>query len=277
MDDSRSDDPPAGDDGGLGRRWQEYLDDADPADEREPTDRPEPGGREPEKGAGRGAGSRPDEALREAFRKGTPRAPDAPVTGPDRYRLVLVAAVIVGAPIGLFVLGQLVGGSDAGQAGSGGGGVTSELSPVADTPAASADSGMAEGGAGPGRTASGGDTASTPELLDLTVRGTPELTSAAGDGGTAPAGILSVPVGGEGVLRVSVRRAGGPAAGVQIVLQGSEALPAFESRLKATTDSAGSAAFRLPVGGRPDTLALDVLARGFWLSGANRIVLRVVP
>lgn len=295
MDEPRSDDTPAEDAPDLGRRWRDYLGGAESERARS---RPAASDDDPEPVRGRADTSRA-EALRATVRDRTPRALDVPDRGPSRYRWVPVVALIVAAPITLFVLAQQGGGPDGADAMSGPGGAASEL-PAAGTDSSAEDvssvpAHAASGAAvGPSATGSDGaiatrgasvsrtdtartDTAPTPELLDLVVGATPELTTAPSDGGATPARILSLPVGGEGVLRVSVRRASGAASDVPIVLRGSEALPDVDTRLEAVTDSAGSATFRLPAGGRPDTVALEILARGFWLGGANRIVLRVVP
>lgn len=102
--------------------------------------------------------------------------------------------------------------------------------------------------------------APTPEVLDLTV------VDAS----------LEAPAGGSAQLRLRVRREGRPAAGVPLVLEGSASLPGVEQRLEVRSDSAGSAVLRLPAGSSPATYALRVLARDYWLRGANEISLRVV-
>lgn len=286
MDQPRSDHTPAEDAPDLGRRWRDYLGGAESERARS---RPAASDDALESARARADSSRA-EALRATVRDRTPRALDVPERGLSRYRWVPVVALIVAAPITLFVLAQQGGGPDGADAMSGPGGAASEL-PAAGTDSSAEDvsSGPAHAAAGPFATGSDGaiaargasvsrtDTAPTPELLDLAVGATPELTRATWDDGAAPARILSLPVGGEGVLRVTVRRASGAAPDVPIVLRGSEALPDVDTRLEAVTDSAGSATFRLPAGRRPDTVALEILARGFWLGGANRIVLRVVP
>lgn len=101
----------------------------------------------------------------------------------------------------------------------------------------------------------------SPEALDLSLEDDSLLTS----------------VGSAVTLDVGVSRAGVPRAGVALVLEGSEGLPGVDRPLEARTDSAGNAAFRLPVGTVPGRHAFRVLAGGYALRGANRVFLRVIP
>lgn len=291
MDESRSDDTPTEDDAELGRRWRDYLDGgssggsgAEPP--AEPSAPPEPGA--VKTGSG-GRGRRADESLRDALGDGGPEPPGPPVVDSSRIRWLLVGAIIVAGPLGLFVLAQQGGSPDAP---SGGSAVDApeERTAAADSLDLEALSGSATpavdtaGGAGtasaaePGATAVEPGEAGTPELLDLTLGGTPALAPTGGGEEAGAARVLTVPAGTEGRLRVSLRGEDGrPAAGVPVVLEGSAELPAASGRLTATTDDAGTALFRLAVGARPDTLPLEVLARGYWLRGDNRVELRVVP
>lgn len=288
MDEPRSDDTPAEEYADLGRRWRDYIDGSPPdaSDGEPPSEPPEPGA-----GATRsGGGRRADESLRAALRDGGPEPPGPPVVGGSRLRWLLVGTIIVVAPLALFVLAQQGGSPDAP---SGGGSevdapaertvaadsldldsLATSSGPSLDTAAAPDPSSAAE----PGATAAEPGKADTPELLDLTLGGTPALAPAAGGEEAGAARVLTVPSGTEGRLRVSLRGEDGrPAAGVLVVLEGSAELPAASGRLTATTDSVGTAVFRLAVGARPDTLPLEVLARGYWLRGDNRVVLRAVP
>lgn len=278
MDDSRSDDPPTGGDGGLGRRWQQYLDEVRTGEPPEPDPEPPDADRPPsdtERPPSETERQRPragDASLRDALRGESAEPEGPPLDGSSRHRWILVAAVIVLVPIGLFVLARQGGWSGSADSGSP---APTELAAAADGPVA-ADSPEAEATADPSREEAT-DAATTPEFLDLTVRGSPTLEGTAGDGGAGPGWILSVPAGTVGRLAVNVRDDGRPAPGVPIVLRGSEALPDLEGRLVIETDSAGSAVFYLPVGNLPDTVSMEILARGFWLRGTNRVALRVVP
>lgn len=299
MDEPRSDDTPTEEYADLGRRWRDYIDGRPPeaSDDEPPSEAPAPaepedapGTSEPRKpGAGAtrsGSRRRADASLRAALRDGGPEPPGPPVVGGSRLRWLLVGTIIVAAPLSLFVLAQQGGSPDAR---SGGSAVDApaertvaadslDLDSLATSPGPSRDTAAApdpSSAAGAGGTTAETD---TPELLDLTLRGTPALAPAGGGQVRGAARALTVPAGTEGRLRVSLRREGGrPAAGVPVVLEGSAELPAASGRLTATTDSAGTAVFRLAVGARPDTLPLEVLARGYWLRGDNRVELRVVP
>lgn len=101
----------------------------------------------------------------------------------------------------------------------------------------------------------------TPEVIDLTIV---DAT-------------LEAPVNRDARLRLRVRRAGRPVAGVPLVLEGSDSLPGVTERLETTSDSAGDAVLRLPTGSTPATYTFRVLARGYWLRGDNEATLRVVP
>lgn len=88
---------------------------------------------------------------------------------------------------------------------------------------------------------------------------------------------LTAVVASPATIGVRVARDGRGRPGVSLVLDGSDRLPGVDERLEVRTDSAGRAAFRLPVGTTPGSYSFSVLARGFWLGGANRVTLRVLP
>ena len=71
---------------------------------------------------------------------------------------------------------------------------------------------------------------------------------------------LGVPVGGEAVARVQVRRGELAQAGVPLVLRGTSGIPGGPPQdAKATTDASGVAVFRFPVGRLPAAYTLEVV------------------
>ncbi len=100
----------------------------------------------------------------------------------------------------------------------------------------------------------------TPEVLELTI------VDAS----------LEAPVGRNVELVVRLRRNAQPVAGVPVVLEGTDSLPGVDGRLEATSDDSGVAAIRIPTGSTPATYTFRVLARGYWLQGANQATLDVV-
>ena len=124
------------------------------------------------------------------------------------------------------------------------------------------------------------DTAATPELLDLFVGDSAAVARAMAEDTLPGSGdsALVVRPGATGGFWVGVRGSEGRArAGVELVLEGSDRLPGVDERLEVATDGRGRAVFRFPVGGVRDTVAMDVLARGYWLRGTNRVIVRPGP
>jgi len=90
---------------------------------------------------------------------------------------------------------------------------------------------------------------------------------------------LAVPVGGEAVARVQVRRGELPQPGAPLVLRGTSGIPGGPSQdARATSDASGVAVFRFPVGRLPTTYAFELITgSGVSIAGTPPLELVVGP